>query len=479
MTVDDLVVKAKQHLAAKQPAEALILLQQARKSEPNNAQIISQCGVCYAMLGAVRETIAAFEEAHKCDDQDILIVRNIAKAYLTARRFQDAQKVLQHGLSIEPEDAGLFYLLGRAHEADGQIELAAQAYENAVKSGSASSDAYTALAKIWHKQGQQYETLGLLAEAEAKHPQNLDLRHLRGLLASNYVPPWHIPMLAHEKRNSAYAAAIRAKIRPGDIVLDIGAGSGLLSMMAVREGAAHVYACEAEGLMARLAQDIIDRNGMSDKITIIAKHSSELRIGVDMPTKADMLITEIFDNALVGEGMLPSLRHAREHLVKADGAIIPQAATLHAALVAAPQFCRYHQLSDVSGFDLSPINALAHPLGYKDMNFDFDSDPTNIKISDDFIAYHWGFDAAPDTMFTNVISVKTQKTGMADCVLMWFSLQLADNITFSTERPNHYDHWRQVVQMLQKPIACKEGDTVSVQVGYRKYFNINVTPHGT
>lgn len=132
-----------------------------------------------------------------------------------------------------------------------------------------------------------------------------------GSESARRIPRWHFPMLNDAERNDAFAAGIDKAIRSGDIVLDIGSGTGLLAMLAVQAGAAHVYSCEADPLMAEIARNVIDANGMSSRVTVLTGLSSDLVVGRDLPALVDVIVTEIVDCGLIGEGLLPTIRHAR------------------------------------------------------------------------------------------------------------------------------------------------------------------------
>lgn len=122
-------------------------------------------------------------------------------------------------------------------------------------------------------------------------------------------------------------------------VLDIGTGSGLLSMMAVRAGADSVVACEAFRPMADCAERVMAANGFgADRIRLIKKRSTEVRVGpgLDMERKANVLVTELFDTELIGEGAIATYRHALEHLLEPGCLTIPHSATVYAQLVECP-----------------------------------------------------------------------------------------------------------------------------------------------
>ncbi|XP_039707812.1 protein arginine N-methyltransferase 7 isoform X1 [Pteropus medius] len=131
-------------------------------------------------------------------------------------------------------------------------------------------------------------------------------------------------MLHDKDRNVKYYQGIRTAVSrvkergQKALVLDIGTGTGLLSMMAVTAGADFCYAIEVFKPMADAAVKIVEKNGFSDKIKVINKHSTEVTVGPDgdMPCRANILITELFDTELIGEGALPSYEHAHRHLVQ-------------------------------------------------------------------------------------------------------------------------------------------------------------------
>ncbi|XP_058384078.1 protein arginine N-methyltransferase 7 isoform X3 [Diceros bicornis minor] len=159
-------------------------------------------------------------------------------------------------------------------------------------------------------------------------------------------------MLHDKDRNIKYYQGIRAAVsRVKDrgqkaLVLDIGTGTGLLSMMAVTAGADFCYAVEVFKPMADAAVKIVEKNGFSDKIKVINKHSTEVTVGPDgdMPCRANILITELFDTELIGEGALPSYEHAHSHLVQENCEAVPHRATVYAQLVESRRMWSWNKL---------------------------------------------------------------------------------------------------------------------------------------
>ncbi|XP_043285882.1 protein arginine N-methyltransferase 7 isoform X2 [Venturia canescens] len=141
----------------------------------------------------------------------------------------------------------------------------------------------------------------------------------------------------NEKYYMALKAAIEIKHRVGQKanVLDIGTGTGLLSMMAAKCGADSIIACEGFRPMADCAARIIEKNGYSSMINLIRKRSTEMTVGEngDMPSRANILVTEVFDTELIGEGALSTFQHAQENLLEKDSLVVPSSGTVWAQLV--------------------------------------------------------------------------------------------------------------------------------------------------
>ncbi|GAB1597958.1 protein arginine N-methyltransferase 7-like isoform X1 [Argonauta hians] len=162
-------------------------------------------------------------------------------------------------------------------------------------------------------------------------------------------------MLHDTERNQKYFKALqkvihqRRSMNEPVNVLDIGTGTGLLSMMAAKCGADSITACEAFTPMAECAKNVIKRNGFADKIRLIPKRSTELTVGKgkDMPQKANILVTEVFDTELIGEGALGTYFHALQNLLEPNCSVVPHSAKVYIQMAECPLGRNWNQIQAI------------------------------------------------------------------------------------------------------------------------------------
>ena len=148
-------------------------------------------------------------------------------------------------------------------------------------------------------------------------------------------------MLHDTERNQKYSMALKEAIDTVHgkglqaNVLDIGTGTGLLAMLAAKHGADSVVTIEAFSPVSHVARDIIEKNGFKNKIQIINKHSTEVSVGAgkDMEQKANILVAEVFDTELIGEGAIKTYNHAHANLMKKDCICVPDSASVYIQVV--------------------------------------------------------------------------------------------------------------------------------------------------
>ena len=311
----------------------------------------------------------------------------------------------------------------------------------------------------------------VIKEGLAELPEDEDLNFALRLQLSSMVPAWHIPMINDDERNAAYDAALRRAVRAGDLVLEIGTGSGIVSMMAARAGAGHVVTCEVLPTIADAASDIISANGYGDKITVITKKSTQLKIGQDLPEKADVFVSELLNVGMLAPNMLPIIRHARENLVKPEGRIVPEASTVYGVLLECEQLARINPVREIAGFNMSGMDRFRSP-GYAVI--DFASDPHK-RLSDRFAALAFDFRIDMKEMDSHRIVVSVTEAGLCHGVAFWFDLHMFEDVVYRSDSHARTNHWKQAAHFFKQPVAVQPGDRLTLAVGYdntRIFFNL-------
>src|SRR4051794_25377998 len=176
------------------------------------------------------------------------------------------------------------------------------------------------------------------------------------LLQATQLLDYHRGMLADTERVDRYREAIQQVVRPGDVVLDIGSGSGILAYLACQAGAQRVYAIEAGPIVA-LARLVCRDNGFEDRVVFIREHSTR----ATLPERADVLVTETLWNFGLGEGVLGFLADARDRLLTPEARMIPAGLDLFVAPLEAEQY--FGALAtlpqDRHGLDFAALRAYA------------------------------------------------------------------------------------------------------------------------
>ncbi|NWJ05490.1 ANM9 methyltransferase, partial [Crypturellus undulatus] len=166
------------------------------------------------------------------------------------------------------------------------------------------------------RMGFRDEAAGYFHKAVKLNPDFADAKENFYRVANWLVERWHFIMLNDTKRNLTYLKAIENAVRSGcKSVLDIGTGTGILSIFAKKAGAPYVYACELSKTMYKLACDVMAANNMGSEIKLFHLKSLDIEIPKHIPERVSLVVTETVDAGLFGEGIVESLIHAWEHLL--------------------------------------------------------------------------------------------------------------------------------------------------------------------
>jgi protein arginine N-methyltransferase 1 len=266
----------------------------------------------------------------------------------------------------------------------------------------------------------------------------------------------HRRYLADRSRVEHYDRAVREIVRPGDVVVDLASGTGILGLLACRAGAARVYAIEA-GPIAGLARAIARANGYGDRLHVIQSHSSEARL----PEPADVILSDQIGRFGFDAGLLPLLDDARARLLKPGGRLIPS----RLDLVVAPVEHR-RQFDRVAfwrrrpaDFDFGPVHSMAANTGY----------PT--RLAPDQLLSEPQAGARVDLGVVSQYPLRIDTTfavrrnGTLDGIAGWFAAQLSPSVTLSNSPldPDRITR-RQAFFPIESPVAVAGGDRIEVSV---------------
>jgi protein arginine N-methyltransferase 7 len=315
------------------------------------------------------------------------------------------------------------------------------------------------LAKALSDGGETARAAELADQARRLAPEDPEIERIARLVLESSVPDWHHEILADAARNSAFDSALRRSVVPGCRVLDIGAGSGLLALMAARAGAAEVVSCEVNTALAAAATKIVERNGHADRVRIVAKHSRDLEIGTDLAGPADIIVSEIVSNNLLGENILGSMEDVVGRLSHPATRVIPSHGSVRIALAHYANLASRQTMS-VEGFDLSPMNGFTAriPLSPGNKALVLRSAPQDL----------FSFDFSSGGPFTeHRAAVGLASTGGAvNGIVQWFRLTMDAEGTYENRpAPGASSSWSVMFQPLPSAIASQPGDRFVVRGG--------------
>jgi SAM-dependent methyltransferase len=153
------------------------------------------------------------------------------------------------------------------------------------------------------------------------------------MIMSFFIPKYdslrvHELLLSDSIRTRTYQRAIETNVKEGDIVIDVGTGTGILALFAAKAGAKRVYAIEPTGIID-LAKQIAKKNNLAGRIEFIKAKAEE----VDIPEQVDCIVSEWLGVFALQENMLPSVASMRDRFLKPKGKMLPETVNLFLSLV--------------------------------------------------------------------------------------------------------------------------------------------------
>ncbi|KAI0898375.1 protein arginine N-methyltransferase 1 [Annulohypoxylon nitens] len=271
----------------------------------------------------------------------------------------------------------------------------------------------------------------------------------------------HEEMLKDEVRTKSYMNAIlqNKHLFKDKVVLDVGCGTAILSMFAVKAGAKHVIGVDMSTIIFK-AKEIVKVNGMEDKITLIQGKMEEIELPFP---KVDIIISEWMGYFLLYESMLDTVLYARDKYLNHDGLIFPDKATIFICGIEDGEYKdeKIGFWDNVYGFDYSPLKetALAEPLVDTVEVKAAVTDPVSVLTLDLYKC------TTADLAFRIPFKLSARRGDFIHALVAWFDIDFTachKHIRFSTGPHTKYTHWKQTVFYLDQVLTVLQGEEIEL-----------------
>ncbi|POY72204.1 putative Methyltransferase [Rhodotorula taiwanensis] len=273
----------------------------------------------------------------------------------------------------------------------------------------------------------------------------------------------HEEMLKDEVRTLSYRNSMwnNKHLFKDKVVLDVGCGTGILSMFAAKAGAKKVIGVDMSNIIDQ-AQKIVAANGFADTITLIKGKMEEVVLPVD---KVDIIISEWMGYFLLYESMLDSVLYARDRYLVPNGLMFPDEATMYLAAIEDQEYKdeKIGFWDDVYGFDYSCIKeiALREPLVDTVELRSVVSNPCKLATFDLLKV------TKEDLTFMADFKLVATRNDYVHAFLGWFDCAFRachKPVSFSTGPHAKYTHWKQTVFYLSDMVTVQQGEAIEGKI---------------
>jgi len=267
----------------------------------------------------------------------------------------------------------------------------------------------------------------------------------------------HRQYLADTARVSAFRQAIEEVVTPGDVVLDLGAGTGILGLMACRAGAKRVYAVD-EGPIIGLAHEVAAANGFQDRIT----HVKGLSTRVELPERVDVVLADQIGRFGFESGILEYFGDARARFLKPAGVMVPNEIGLVVAPVESPELFGQVEFwgRTPAGYDFRPALPIAANTGYP-ARFD----PAHLLGAPVRAISLRLSTASTAAALSAEVTLVAARPGILHGLGGWFEAQLSSSVTLTNSPLAAQPIFRmQVFFPIARPVPLEERDQIGVRL---------------
>lgn len=264
-------------------------------------------------------------------------------------------------------------------------------------------------------------------------------------------------MAADAVRMDAYARALARAVRPGSVVVDIGAGTGVFSLLAARAGAKRVHAIDPNPAIF-LLPELARENGVGDRIVIHPTTSFE----VELPERADVIVSDLRGVSPFHADHVAAIRDARERLLAPGGVLVPLRDRLFVAAVESPgmwrSLARAWESLESRGLSASAVRTSVLNTLYNDTAAPLaTTDVLTTPASWGTLDYATYDGAVVDA----TLALPFVRGGTVHGLALWFEAQVAEGIAYATAPGATLVYARAFLPLLE-PVRVEAGETTKL-----------------
>lgn len=265
---------------------------------------------------------------------------------------------------------------------------------------------------------------------EVKRPAALDM--------NSWGQDFHDIMLADTQRMSAFRSAIHSQVRQGDVVVDLGTGTGILAKFAFEAGASKVYGIDFNKDILETAKQNLSEFG--SKFVPVLGNS----LNIELSEKADVVISETIGNFADNENCVLFLKDAKSRFLKEGGIMIPSRIDQMLVPVNTPDV-------DNKITDLDRIDYFETVI------------PKSDHVANPVKVHEFAFDEGEDVEYDRKVTFHLDKESAITGFKGWFVAKLSNDVTINTEEVGNDSSWNHFY-MPAKRLECKTDTNIQTWI---------------
>lgn len=266
-------------------------------------------------------------------------------------------------------------------------------------------------------------------------------------------------MVLDRARTDAFAAGIKEVVRQGDRVIDVGAGSGLLAMLAAKAGASTVYGLERAAI-AQVARTLAKRNGLENVVEILHENASQF----ESTEKVDLIVSEWLGNFAFTEGMLQHVIACREKNLRPGGRMLPSHVDLLLAPLESSELYEQHGPGSwniqVDGLDFSSLEKVEveQAIATKTLL----APDSLLAPAQSMVGLDLAKAKEEDIWQAGQLTFVAKRDGLFHGFGGWFTAQLSPSVCLDTGPEQTPTHWEQTY-FARHPERVQQGENLDVK----------------